>query len=94
MQAADLLAIEEHVQDVCSVLASRMFGAKAPRDSTGIQEFPQQVFLDSTPTAFESLVNASWCLFTVMSNFCHPVGFTVLLQSLTVAHRFAQVSCC
>jgi hypothetical protein len=45
MQAADLLAIEEHVQDVCSALATRIFDAQATCHTTGMQEFPQQVLL-------------------------------------------------
>jgi hypothetical protein len=50
MQAADLLAIEEHVQDVCAALAARMFDATATRHSTGVQEFPKQVCLHASVT--------------------------------------------
>jgi hypothetical protein len=50
MQAADLLAIEEHVQDVCAALAARMFDATATCHTTGMQEFPKQVFLRALMT--------------------------------------------
>jgi hypothetical protein len=59
MQAADLLAIDEHVQDECTELATRMFDAEATHDTTGIQEFPRQVFLHAALTPFASLVGAS-----------------------------------
>jgi hypothetical protein len=59
MQAADLLAIDEHVQDVCTELATRMFDAKATPDTTGIQEFQRQVFLNATLPSFDPLVGAT-----------------------------------
>jgi hypothetical protein len=50
MQAADLLAIEEHIQDVCTALSAKMFDATATCDTKGIQEFSKQVFLTATVT--------------------------------------------
>jgi hypothetical protein len=57
MQAADLQAIEEHVQDVCTTLAARMFDAKELHHTTGIQQFPKQVFLHANLRLSASLVD-------------------------------------
>jgi hypothetical protein len=65
MQAADLLAIEEQVQAVCSALATRIFDAQATCYTTGMHEVPQQVFLYAFVLPFESLVGT----FTVTSIF-------------------------
>jgi hypothetical protein len=48
MQAADLLDIEEHVQDVCMALAGRIFNDRATWITKGIREFAMQVFLHAT----------------------------------------------
>jgi hypothetical protein len=56
LQAADLLAIESHVQDVCSALAARLF-ASGPRHRNESTQFcPTQVLLCSLVNFFMSLV--------------------------------------
>jgi hypothetical protein len=45
LQAADLLAAQIHVQDVCSVLATRLFASVARRLEESNQQDPTQVLL-------------------------------------------------
>jgi hypothetical protein len=88
MQAADLLAIEEHVQDVCTALAGRMFDAQATHHSTGIQQFPKQVFLHATSRLFGCLP----VTFSLILNFTHPLCCKLAFQLSTTAHILVLVS--
>jgi hypothetical protein len=75
VQAADLPGIEQHVQEVCSTLAARLFDAKATPCTTGVQGLPKQVRLYASMTRFEALVGA----LSQMPMLLHPVSHTQAL---------------
>jgi hypothetical protein len=81
VQAADLLGIQQHVQEVCSALAARLFDEKATPCTTGVQEVAKRVRLFATATNFESLIGA----FTTMRILSHPVNYTQALAKVPCA---------
>jgi hypothetical protein len=50
MQAADFLAIEDHIQDTCNTLARRLFAVETRTENRGMFEVMKQVLMH-TPVA-------------------------------------------
>jgi hypothetical protein len=58
LQAADFLAVEGHVQEVCKALATQLFAAEPRNRNTGIQEVTVQVLLHMWHPQFVLLLGA------------------------------------
>jgi hypothetical protein len=70
LQAADVLAVEAHVQEVCRALATQLFGAEPSHCSKGVQEVTGQVLIHLCKMELQRMHVEFWeleCTLTVES---------------------------
>jgi hypothetical protein len=101
LQAADLLAIQDHVQDACSTLAARLFASEPRRAEKGSQ-YCQVLVCDlekrSLVTVASISASASFAAVVLSSQYpvlsaCSAVPISILFREHTFLQAYAFIRC-